>query len=147
MSFFKTLNRKLTTDYWNGHFFRSIIFSRCMDTIHIELKSHFKHTTKHHNITVSKMQFTHYIWDAVSLHYIHLSSGTTAPNDNLTVALLLMHSIMETDKQYSMFRSWNCQENKIHWHQILWIYWRDISSSGTVYLVPCFQISHVCRPL
>lgn len=73
-----------------------------------------------------------------------------------------MHSFMETDKQYSMFRSWKFQDNEIHWHQLPWnmnqldyiIYGCNISSSffirhcfyGPMYHFsrPCFQIWHYC---
>ena len=82
---------------------------------------------------------------------------------------------METDKQYSMFRSWKFQDNQIHRHQLAWsmnqseysIYGCNISSSfftvmyyclsDTASMAPCTTFEtiysidstalYACRPL
>ena len=83
----------------------------------------------------------------LSIHFIAIIYQLIQLLKMITVALLSMHSCMETDKQYSMFRSWKFQDNEIHCHQLAWsmnqldyiIYGCNISSSFFTVMYYCLQ--------
>ena len=88
----------------------------------IELKSPVQNdnlTSKHYHCKcnshiTSEMTVYSFHYNDLTINWYNCSKWL------VTVALLLMHSFMETDKQYSMFRSWKFQDNEIHWHQLPW---------------------------